>query len=401
MTMRSSYQMCAALAAISVAAAIVVAAHVVAAKGTDNDSRASGHDAYTIGLFGDMPYNALGKAQYPALLADINRNHVAFSVFDGDLKSGGDGPCADSLYYTSIANFNTLERPLVWLPGDNDWTDCWGRYGPGTLPYSDPLERLDFERQLFTSTDRSLGRKTLTLTRQSSEGGLHGLYSENVRWRFGPVVYIGLNVQGSNDNYPYAGVDGETRPQSEIDRQRAEELARKAADIHWLHEGFAYAAGIGAKGVMVIWQADPNFNNEQHLADTRSWDAYPAYVNVLRDETVGFGGQVALVHGDSHYFKVDKPLNGPGGGVLANFTRVETFGARNTHWVSARIDPTDPNLFVFEPRAVAANAQRDKEASADQFGCRRSPASLASRQTSERSSTISRPAGQLLASSQR
>ena len=257
------------------AAAVIVASATYSLSAKDDEDRRDDRDgdSYTIGLFGDMPYNELGKAQYPALLADINRSHVAFSVFDGDLKSGGDGPCADSLYDTSIANFNTLERPLVWLPGDNDWTDCWGRYGPSTLPYSDPLERLDFERQLFTSTDRSLGRKTLALTRQSSEGGLYGLYSENVRWRFGPVVYIGLNVQGSNDNYPYAGVDGETRPQSEIDRQRAEELARKAANIHWLDEGFGYAARIGAKGVMVIWQADPNFNNEQQLADTRSWDA--------------------------------------------------------------------------------------------------------------------------------
>jgi hypothetical protein len=108
---------------------------------------------------------------------------------------------------------------------------------------------------------------------------------------------------------------------------------------------------------MVIWQADPNFNNEQHLADPRSWDAYPAYVDALRNETIQFRGQVALVHGDSHYFKVDKPLNGPSGGVLANFTRVETFGARNTHWVRARIDASDPNLFAFEPRIVPANAQ--------------------------------------------
>jgi hypothetical protein len=43
--------------------------------------------------------------------------------------------------------------------------------------------------------------------------------------------------------------------------------------------------------------------------------------------------------------------------VLANFTRVETFGARNTHRVSATIDTSDPNLFVFEPRIVRANAQ--------------------------------------------
>ena len=321
-----------------------------------NDDDRRGPDSYSVGLFGDMPYNALGRAQYPALLADINASRVAFSVFDGDLKAGGDGPCADGLYTTAIANFNMLERPLVWVPGDNDWTDCWGRYGPGTLPYSDPLERLAFERAMFTSTDQSLGQRTLTLTRQSDAGGVYSLYSENVRWKLGPVVYIGLNVQGSNDNYPYAGVDGETRPQGEIDRQRGEQMARKAANLAWLHEGFRFAARERAKGVMIIWQADPNFNNEQHLADTRSWDAYPAYVNALQAETLAFRGQVALVHGDSHYFKIDKPLNGPTGGVLANFIRVETFGARNTHWVIAHIDANDPNLFVFEPRIVPANA---------------------------------------------
>jgi len=345
---------------IGTTAAIVSAAVCVGlATGPDNDRRdhEPESDNYTIALFGDMPYNELGRQQYPALLADINARHVAFSVFDGDLKAGGDGPCADAVYTTAIDQFNTLQRPLVWLPGDNDWTDCWGRYGTSTLPYSDPLERLAFERALFTSTDQSLGRRTLTLTRQSAEGGLYAEYSENVRWKYGPVVYIGLNVQGSNDNFPYAGVDGETRPQAEIDRQRMEERARKAADLQWLHEGFDYAKRVRAKGVMVIQQADLNFNNEQHLPDTRSWDAFPDYVNALRAETLAFRGQVALVHGDGHYFKLDKPINGPGDGVLANFTRVETFGARNTHWVSATIDASNPNLFEFTQRIVAANTK--------------------------------------------
>jgi hypothetical protein len=337
------------------AAVIGVAVVATAALGVQAGlANGAGPASYTIGLFGDMPYNTLGKQQYPALLADINKANVSFSVFDGDLKAGGDGACVDSLYTTARDNFNTLERPLVWLPGDNDWTDCWGRYGPGTGGF-DPIERLNHERQLFDSTGQSLGRKTLTLTRESAEGGDYTIYSENVRWSYGPVVYIGLNVQGSNDNYPYAGVDGETRPQSEIDRQRAEEVARKAADIHWLDEGFAFAKQSGAKGVMVIWQADPNFNNEQHLTDPRSYDAYADYVNALRADTMAFPGQVALVHGDSHYFKLDKPLNNASGGVLRNFTRVETFGARNTHWVSAAIDPNDPNLFVFEPRLVPGN----------------------------------------------
>ena len=343
------------VSALVLAAAAAIYVGVAQGAGPASPGPGRGPSAYTIGLFGDMPYNALGKSQYPNLLADVNSADVAFSVFDGDLKAGGDGACTDSLYTTALDNFNRLERPLVWLPGDNDWTDCWGRYGAGTGGF-DPIERLNHERELFTSTDQSLGQKTLTLTRESSEGGAYKLYSENVRWTYGPVVYVGLNAQGSNDNYPYAGVDGETRSQDQIDQQRSEELARKAANIHWLDESFAYAKQIGAKGVMVVWQMDPNFNNEQHLADTRSWDAYPDYVDALRKDTIAFGGQVALVHGDSHYFKIDKPLNGPDGGVLANFTRVETFGARNTHWVSATIDPSDPNLFVFEPRIVAANA---------------------------------------------
>lgn len=336
-------------------AAAAVAAAVFVGLAYASPGQGRGPETYTIGLFGDMPYNTLGRSQYPNLLDDINSSNVAFSIFDGDLKAGGDGPCSNDLYTTAIANFNTLKRPLVWVPGDNDWTDCWGRYGPSTLPYSDPIERLNHERELFASTDQSLGRRTLTLARQQG-------YPENVRWTYGPVVYLGLDVQGSNDNYPYHDTDAENptapvRSDAEIQRQRDEEVARKAADLRWLDQGFAYAKQIGAKGVLVDWQADPNFNNEQHLANPHDGDAYPDYVNALRSETEAFAGQVALVHGDSHYFKVDKPLNrSSGGGVLANFTRVETFGARNTQWVSATIDPADPNLFVFEPRIVAANA---------------------------------------------
>ena len=63
-----------------------------------------------------MPYGALGRSQYPNLLAEIDQNKVAFSIFDGDLHARGDGPCSDSLYTTALANFNTLERPLVWVP---------------------------------------------------------------------------------------------------------------------------------------------------------------------------------------------------------------------------------------------------------------------------------------------
>jgi hypothetical protein len=91
----------------------------------------------------------------------------------------------------------------------------------------------------------------------------------------------------------------------------------------------------------------PGFRADLHWL---AWKATPAAPRVQL-----LAGTFALVHGDSHYFKVDKPINLPSGGVLANFTRVETFGARQTHWVSATINPGDPNLFEFQPRIVPAN----------------------------------------------
>jgi hypothetical protein len=66
------------------------------------------------------------------------------------------------------------------------------------------------------------------------------------------VVYIGLNVQGSNDNFAYhdteTGPGVPVRSDAEIQRQRNEEIARKAADLRWLSEEFEYAEGVGAKG---------------------------------------------------------------------------------------------------------------------------------------------------------
>ena len=348
--------------AVTAVAALGAAASLRSARADQFDHDDGGHDRdhrkFTVALWGDMPYGALGKQQYPALLQDVNSAHVAFSVFDGDLKAGGDGPCTDdNLYTPAVAAFASLERPLIWVPGDNDWTDCWGRYGPGTFApgADDPEERLQHERDLFASTPFSLGQRKLRLTRQSSAGGAYAIYSENVRWKYGPVVFIGLNVQGSNDNFPYAGVDGETRSDAEIARQRAEEVARKAADIAWLNESFGYAKTVGALGVMIVFQADLNFNNEQHLTDTRSWDAFPDYVNALRDASLAFSGQVVLVHGDSHYYKVDQPISTSAGGVVANFTRLETYGSRNNHWVAVTIDASNPRVFSFEPRIVAAN----------------------------------------------
>src|SRR5262249_60895996 len=110
---------------ITIALLAATVAFTARPEGAQDGRRGSA--AYTIGLFGDMPYNALGRSQYPALLDDINANHVAFSVFDGDLNDGGDGPCADRLDSTALPNFNRLEPPVGTPPGVNDLNYVMGR----------------------------------------------------------------------------------------------------------------------------------------------------------------------------------------------------------------------------------------------------------------------------------
>jgi len=60
------------------------------------------------------------------------------------------------------------------------------------------------------------------------------------------------------------------------------------------------------------------------------------------------------VHGDTHVFQIDKIFLDQAH-VLQNFTRVETFGSGNPHWVQATIDPKARNLFRFEPMMVPGN----------------------------------------------
>lgn len=348
-------------ATAAVLAATVASTAAIADRGGSATDPAGRGDAagerhfgpsYTVGLFGDVPYGAAGRAEYPRLLADMNAARPAFAIFDGDLKAGGDGACTDALYTQSRDWFDSLRFPVVVTPGDNDWTDCWGRYGPGTGGF-DPEERLDFERRTFFPTDLTLGARPMRVERESAEAG-YADYRENARWTAGPVLYLTLNFQGSNDNLPHAGVDGETRPDAEIARQAAEHEARLKANIHWLQESYAQARRTGARGVVVTWQADPNFNNEQKL-QPQQYDGQTALTAELRRQVLAFDGQTLLVHGDSHYLKIDKPLTYDNGQVVERFTRLETFGAANTHWVSLTVDPQDPQLFQLRPQIVPGN----------------------------------------------
>ena len=104
---------------------------------------------------------------------------------------------------------------------------------------------------------------------------------------------------------------------------------------------------------MIIIQANPF---PERGSTNRILPGFREMLTVLETETVAFGKPVVLVHGDSHYFRIDKPLSGTKSRRrLENFTRVETFGNPDVHWLRVTVDPRDPNVFTFRPQLVPSN----------------------------------------------
>ena len=83
---------------------------------------------------------------------------------------------------------------------------------------------------------------------------------------------------------------------------------------------------------------------------------YAAFLQALEQEVIRFGRPVALAHGDSHYFRVDKPLRQASTGQrLTRFTRIEPFGTPDIHWLRVIVDPADSHIFQVHAEIVEAN----------------------------------------------
>lgn len=286
---------------------------------------------FEFALIGDTPYDDAQETNlFPNLMADLNRAKLAFVVHDGDFKSGA-SPCSNELFERRLKQFQAFKHPLIYLFGDNEWSDC----GHTTTDKSNPVERLETLRAMFCAGGESLGRRRLPLTRQSDDPA-HAIYRENVLWTLGSVVFLGLNVPGNSNNYG-----------------QPEYGPRNAANLAWMKRGFDLAHTGGFQGIMVIIQANPHFDLAATNALRRGFNDM---LNLLEKETVAFAKPVALVHGDSHYYRIDQPLLGRRSRKrLENFTRVETFGNPDNHWIRVTVNPRDPNLFSYRPEYVRKN----------------------------------------------
>jgi hypothetical protein len=308
---------------------------------------------FEIGLIGDVPYSDDQVPKFSNLLQELNNANLAFVVHVGDFKAG-DTLCSDEIFAHRKGLFQTSKHPFIYLPGDNEWTECH-RDSAG---FYDPPERLAKLREMFLPGDRSLGQRTLRLTRQSNDSR-YAKFRENVRWTYGGVLFVGLHLVGENNNLGR---------EPEADAEYAE---RNAANLVWLKQAFELAKRPSYKGLMILMQANPYFEDRWRSLPVRLMritppdpkpSGYSDFLTALEREVLAFDKPVVLVHGDTHYFRIDKPLFSPLSELLVveHFTRVETFGSPNVHWVRAIVDPNDPQVFTFKPEIVKKNLAKHK-----------------------------------------
>ena len=270
---------------------------------------------------GDMPYQAGEVEKYENLIRYINTTSPLFTVHVGDTKSGH-VDCSDTSYAVSRQYFNRFQQPLVYTPGDNEWTDCHKKDCGGYVAE----ERLSYLRKtIYLNPDQSFGKSPMLLNNQSNSKKFEK-YVENAIWQQQDVLFCTVHVSGSSNNY-----------HSKAGKQ--EFIEREQANLFWLDKAFELAEEKGTKGVVLFFHANI-FDHDTH-------EGYKNIIASLKTHTKEFAKPVLAIYGDSHTFEIAKPLHHDG--LLKNFTALQVFGTPDIYPVKIYIDAPSKDLFTIEP----------------------------------------------------
>ncbi len=267
---------------------------------------------YSFAVIGDVPYGADQIARFPSWIGQINSAGPRFTIHVGDIKNGS-SRCDDSYYSLIRSDFDVFEGPLVYTPGDNEWTDCHRANNGGFQP----LGRLELDRSVFfPRPGLTLGQAPMEVTSQASDG-----LPENVMFRRQRIEFAVLHVVGSNDDLqPWTGI-GNTAATLE---QVAEEQHRMAGAVREVHAAFASARHKQDRAVALYLQAD--MFDPTYEPPATDISAYAPLVQAIIDESASFSGDIYVFNGDSHVFNSDHPL-APGSPLLARYAALGVTGS--------------------------------------------------------------------------
>jgi hypothetical protein len=231
----------------------------------------------TFALLGDTPYSAGEVERLDRLIDDLNGERLDFVVHLGDIGTSRLA-CNDAWLDARKAQFARIGHPVVMVPGDNEWTDC-----PA------PQARLAAWRVRFCAAPFPVEVQP-------------GDYCEHRRWQAAGLLFVTLNVPGSNNNL----------------REPEESERRMRAVLSWLDDSAALAAKRSLT-LVVLMQADPFV--------VRPRDGYASLRARMKQLGEERPGKVVLAHGDTHLWQENDPWPG--------VHRLEVWGSPFVSWVRA------------------------------------------------------------------
>ncbi len=343
---------------------LLAAAALAACSGDDNGRLPT---ISTVAVIGDVPYGTTPTDDSqtivnPAFISAINADpDVSVVLHVGDIHSGKQY-CTEAYDRTILSQWTAFKHPIVYTPGDNEWSDCHkvkqggGAYNPttGAIDYvvdaagnkvsyagGDPIANLELVRSIFFAIPGKTIVGSMSVHSQAQDFDpaypSDRKYVENVWWEKSKVVFITLNIPGgsNNDKDVWYGAPNTSQAQTE-------EIAnRTAADLRWLDAAFKQAAAIGAVGVVIQSQADMwdlDGAAASHVTE------YKSLIDSVASHAVAFGKPVLMFNGDSHVYRSDNPLVRGAPCVIEPSSGAPAVACSSTNMPSGSNNPSDPYL---------------------------------------------------------
>lgn len=284
-------------------------------------SAAAAADPLRFLAVGDLPYSDAETSGLQMILRDGVRGGTPFILHVGDIK-GGSQPCSERRLRGVATLFREQPVPVLYTPGDNEWTDCHRARAGG----HDPLERLALLRRVFYADAGVL--------RAAAAGAVvpDPSFPENLYLVRDGVLLVLVHVVGSNNNY---------LPRDKA--AMAELRAREQANSDLLSRVAAMAVKDGIGAVVVAFHANPAFEERGRREGFRSLK------QDLRSLLAAYPGPVLAIHGDTHRFRFDAPLQDQNGDRAGErFRRLEVPGSPFVAGVRVTVDPASETVFDVE-----------------------------------------------------
>jgi hypothetical protein len=238
----------------------------------------------------------------------------------GDIKNGST-ECSTQRYEVIRDFFNRFEAPLIYTPGDNEWTDCH-RKNNGAY---EPQERLTKIRELFFKQKNSFGKRTIPLEHQPSVQPEFSAYIENTRWIQNDVLFVTLHQVGSNNN-----------KDPDIVGAISEFQLRNKANMAWLQSAFQLAKQRQSQAIVIAMQSD---SFDAYIPKDSGYTEFNTTIAQLSRE---FDKPVLIIQGDSHRYVLNQPFK-DSRGVVSNLWRLVVPGANLVEAVQITINTDASN----------------------------------------------------------